>query len=103
MGRQRLDQGVVVLVVHVVQKRLHLIVLLPSAQRAQDLQYLFGLLAKTSEKQAEEDHPPGKPIEQVLLDKPSGRRCDIEADYVGFTVDDRFIVDYGFTSTMYAI
>ena len=30
-----------------------------------------------------------------LLDKPSGRRCDIEADYVGFTVDDRFIVGYG--------
>lgn len=30
-----------------------------------------------------------------LLDKPSGRRCDIQADYIGFTVDDRFIVGYG--------
>lgn len=31
----------------------------------------------------------------TLLDKPAGRRVDIEADYVGFTVDDRFIVGYG--------
>ena len=30
-----------------------------------------------------------------LLDKPEGRRVDITADYVGFTVDDRFIVGYG--------
>lgn len=30
-----------------------------------------------------------------LLDKPEGRRVDIKADYVGFTVDDRFIVGYG--------
>lgn len=30
-----------------------------------------------------------------LLDKPEGRRVDIQADYVGFTVDDRFIVGYG--------
>jgi len=31
----------------------------------------------------------------TLLDKPAGRRVDIEADYVGFTVEDRFIVGYG--------
>ena len=30
-----------------------------------------------------------------LLDKPEGRRVDITADYVGFTVDDRCIVGYG--------
>ena len=30
-----------------------------------------------------------------LLNKASGRRCDIEADYVGFEVDDLFIVGYG--------
>lgn len=30
-----------------------------------------------------------------LLDKPTGRRCDIQGDYVGFTVDDIFIVGYG--------
>ena len=31
----------------------------------------------------------------ALLDKPTGRRVDINVDYVGFTVDDRFIVGYG--------
>ncbi len=30
-----------------------------------------------------------------LLDKPDGRRVDIDVDYIGFTVDDRFIVGYG--------
>ena len=31
----------------------------------------------------------------TLLDKPEGRTVDIDADYIGFTVDDRFIVGYG--------
>jgi hypoxanthine phosphoribosyltransferase len=31
----------------------------------------------------------------TLLDKPSGRKVDIEADYAGFKVDDKFIVGYG--------
>lgn len=31
----------------------------------------------------------------ALLDKPSGRKVDIEADYYGFTVGDQFIVGYG--------
>ena len=31
----------------------------------------------------------------ALLDKPAGRRIDIDVDYIGFTVDDRFIVGYG--------
>ncbi len=31
----------------------------------------------------------------VLLDKPSRRVTDIEADYVGFTIPDKFIVGYG--------
>lgn len=30
-----------------------------------------------------------------LLDKPSGRKVEIEADYVGFEVPDAFIVGYG--------
>ncbi|MEI5909511.1 hypoxanthine phosphoribosyltransferase [Bacillus spongiae] len=31
----------------------------------------------------------------TLLDKPSGRKADIEADYVGFEVPDEFVVGYG--------
>ncbi|MDP4169024.1 MAG: hypoxanthine phosphoribosyltransferase [Bacillota bacterium] len=31
----------------------------------------------------------------TLLDKPSGRKSDIQADYVGFIVPDAFVVGYG--------
>lgn len=31
----------------------------------------------------------------TLLDKPSGRKADIQADYVGFIVPDAFVVGYG--------
>jgi len=31
----------------------------------------------------------------VLLDKPSRRKTVLEADYVGFTIPDKFIVGYG--------
>ncbi|MCB6994333.1 hypoxanthine phosphoribosyltransferase [bacterium 210820-DFI.6.37] len=31
----------------------------------------------------------------TLLDKPSGRKVDIQADYSGFQVEDLFIVGYG--------
>jgi len=31
----------------------------------------------------------------TLLDKPTGRKVDLEADYVGFEVPDAFIVGYG--------
>ncbi|MEK6796835.1 MAG: hypoxanthine phosphoribosyltransferase [Spirochaetota bacterium] len=31
----------------------------------------------------------------VLLDKPSRRIIDIHADFIGFTIDDRFAVGYG--------
>ena len=31
----------------------------------------------------------------TLLDKPAGRRIEINADYVGFVVDDKFIIGYG--------
>ncbi len=31
----------------------------------------------------------------VLLDKPSRRVTEVEADYVGFTIPDKFIVGYG--------
>ena len=31
----------------------------------------------------------------TLLDKPSRRKADIRADYVGFVVPDEFVVGYG--------
>ena len=31
----------------------------------------------------------------ALLDKPEGRQVDIEADYVGFTIPNEFVVGYG--------
>ena len=41
----------------------------------------------------------GKGAESVkictLLDKPARRRTDVVPDYVGFTVDDKFIIGYG--------
>ena len=50
------------------------------------LLYLKGLL---EERQA-------KSVKIIsLLDKPTGRKVEIEADYVGFLVPDAFIVGYG--------
>lgn len=31
----------------------------------------------------------------TLLDKPAGRKADIQVDYIGFEVEDRFIIGYG--------
>lgn len=31
----------------------------------------------------------------TLVDKPAGRKVDLEADYIGFTVPDAFVVGYG--------
>ena len=31
----------------------------------------------------------------TMLDKPSGRKADVKADYVGFTAPDAFLVGYG--------
>lgn len=31
----------------------------------------------------------------ALLDKPSGRRTEIQANYVGFTIENNFVVGYG--------
>lgn len=31
----------------------------------------------------------------TLLDKPSTRKTDVRADYVGFTIEDKFVVGYG--------
>lgn len=31
----------------------------------------------------------------VLLDKPSRRRVDVQADYVGFVIEEHFVIGYG--------
>jgi hypoxanthine phosphoribosyltransferase len=31
----------------------------------------------------------------ALLDKPSRRQADVEADYIGFSIPDKFVVGYG--------
>lgn len=31
----------------------------------------------------------------VLLDKPDRRQVELEADYIGFSIEDRFVVGYG--------
>ncbi|WP_295747242.1 hypoxanthine phosphoribosyltransferase [uncultured Limosilactobacillus sp.] len=50
------------------------------------LQYLTRLLADRGAKSIEVC---------ALLDKPARRQVQVEADYVGFTVPDEFIVGYG--------
>jgi hypoxanthine phosphoribosyltransferase len=40
----------------------------------------------------------GKPLSLAtacLLSKPARRQIDVQVDYVGFTIDDRFVVGYG--------
>jgi hypoxanthine phosphoribosyltransferase len=40
-------------------------------------------------------HQPQRLCVAVLLDKPSRRKLAINADYVGFTIPDEFVVGYG--------
>ena len=40
-------------------------------------------------------HQPRRFCVAVLLDKPSRRKLAINADYVGFTIPDEFVVGYG--------
>ena len=40
-------------------------------------------------------HQPNSFRVAVLLDKPSRRKLAIQADYVGFTIPDKFVVGYG--------
>lgn len=50
-------------------------------------------LQKVKEK-LEEDNPSSVSI-CVMLDKPSRRKVDLNPDFVGFTIEDVFIVGYG--------
>lgn len=45
-------------------------------------------------KKLEERHPKALKV-CTLLDKPSRRTADVHGDYVGFAVDDLFIIGYG--------
>jgi hypoxanthine phosphoribosyltransferase len=45
-------------------------------------------------KQLKEEHP-GSLKTCVLLDKPSRRKLNISADYVGFEIPDHFVIGYG--------
>lgn len=49
-------------------------------------EYLLGVLAA---------HRPRSMKSVALLDKPSRRVRPVQADYVGFTIPDRFVVGYG--------
>jgi hypoxanthine phosphoribosyltransferase len=40
-------------------------------------------------------HEPKSLRVAVLLDKPSRRKLPVQADYVGFTIADEFVVGYG--------
>ena len=31
----------------------------------------------------------------MLFDKPDRRQVDLEADYIGFSIEDKFVVGYG--------
>jgi len=50
------------------------------------LNYLLGYLA---------DRQPASIKICCLLDKPARRLADIEIDYIGFTIPDRFVIGYG--------
>ena len=40
-------------------------------------------------------HHPAQLLTAVLLDKPSRREVDLQADFVGFAIDDVFVAGYG--------
>jgi len=50
------------------------------------LNYLFHILQQRSPRSLKT---------AAFLDKPSRRRIQVEADYIGFTIEDKFVVGYG--------
>ena len=39
----------------------------------------------------------------TLLDKPSRRKVDLQADYIGFSVPDEFVIGYGLEPEVYSV
>ena len=64
----------------------HVVVLETMLDTGRTMSFVSGLLARRG-------------VESLkictLLDKPSHREAEIEADYVGFTIPDRYVVGYG--------
>jgi len=64
----------------------HIIIVEDIVDTGITLQYLTGYL---------ENRQPKSIKICALLDKPARRRAEIHGDYIGFTVEDKFIVGYG--------
>jgi len=64
----------------------HILLLDDILDSGQTLHVLRGELMKTA---------PASVRTCVLLDKPSGRRVDFQADYIGFTIPGEFVYGYG--------
>lgn len=64
----------------------HVIIVEDIVDTGVTLQYLTGYL---------ENRRPKSIRICALLDKPARRKADIAGDYIGFTVEDKFIVGYG--------
>ena len=64
----------------------HVIVVEDIIDTGLTLNYLLGYLA---------DREPASMKIVCLLDKPARRLADIDIDYVGFTIPDRFVIGYG--------
>ncbi len=54
-----------------------------------------GLTLNTLINYIREVHKPSSIKTVVFLDKPSRRRVNLEVDYVGFVIEDKFVVGYG--------
>jgi len=64
----------------------HVIIVEDIVDSGLTLDYLYQFLA---------GHKPASLKICAMLDKPTGRRVEIEADYIGFTAPDAFLVGYG--------
>ena len=64
----------------------HVLVIEDIVDTGVTLQYLLHRLS---------DHQPASLRSCCLLDKPAARRVPMQVDYVGFEIDDHFVVGYG--------